>query len=479
MLKTRLEITEDEFHTRDGMLDRLLETLFDSCVLIDSDGILIYAAHNTSLFEKRPPAVSIGKHISEVNPYAYFAMDTLKTQKGHWGVTEVVQERKCLMNIFPVFSEEKFLGLLGTIIYSSLDSLGKILAQLNDAPSQKDSRNVYDALARVGNNKTFHDFIGDNSQIKKMLELCRSAANTSLPVLILGESGTGKEILANAIHSASIDRTWNPFVRLNCSAIPTELMESEFFGHEKGAFTGASGIKKGKFELASGGSLLLDEIGDMNYNLQSKLLRVLEEKEFERLGGSEMLPMTARIISSTNSDLHRKSREGSFRSDLYYRLSTIEIEVPPLRDHIEDIPLLVEHHIQKDGLDISLDTSSIELMQEYSWPGNVRELRNVLHRLNVFYKGQCVSSADVRSNLNGDFHSKIYSSPSQFNAIDQRNQKGDYAEKARILEALKSTSYNIPETARLLGICRATVYNRMNRYGISKKDLLNRIIIEN
>lgn len=468
MIRTRLEMTEAEFRTRGGMLDKLMEVVFDSCILLDAEGIMIHATHNADGFEQTPPNVQIGKHISEVNPYAHFAMDTLKTHKGHWGVTEVVQERKCLMNIFPIFCGNKFIGVLGTITYSSLESLGKIIAQLQDSPYMKDSGKVFNALAKVGNNRTFHDFIGESPQVAMVIEKCRRAASSHLPVLVLGESGTGKEILANAIHSATVDRTWNPFVRLNCSAIPKDLIESEFFGHEKGAFTGASAMKKGKFELASGGSILLDEIGDMDYNLQSKLLRVLEEKEFERVGGTTMLPMTARIISSTNSDLHRKSREETFRSDLYYRLSAIEIEVPPLRERPEDIPLLVEHYVHKDELDIAVDRSAIKELAAYHWPGNVRELRNVLNRLGLFQPNETVSASDIRPYLQEEHPDQQMLTPQPITGRTSHKAQ-DSVEKAHLIDVLMSTDFRVSEAAEKLGVCRATVYNMMNRHGIKRK----------
>lgn len=461
MINTKLEMTEEEFYTRGGMLDKLMATAFDSCILLDAEGFLVHAAHNSEGIQSLHET-SMGKHFSEFNRYAYYAMDTLKTHMGHWGVTEVIQERKCLFNIFPIFCGEKFLGLLGTNIYSSLESLNKILAQLHNPAKGENTEGIYDALAKMGNNHTFQDFVGESPQARAVIEQCRRAASTRLPILILGESGSGKEILADAIHSATVDRTWDPFVRLNCSAIPKDLMESELFGHEKGAFTGATTTKKGKFELAAGGSILLDEIGDMEYGLQSKLLRVLEEKEFERVGGTRMLPMTARIISATNANLREKSRQGTFRSDLYYRLSTIEITVPPLRERAEDIPLLVEHIIHRDNLDVSLDKGAWEALCGYGWPGNVRELRNVLNRLGLFHAGESMSAADVCVHLEGEPQTL---SPAR--APVPQDVREAHRQK-RLMDALRTTNFDIPAAAEQLGVCRATVYNWMHRYGVKR-----------
>jgi transcriptional regulator with PAS, ATPase and Fis domain len=238
-------------------------------------------------------------------------------------------------------------------------------------------------------------------------------------------------------------------------------LESELFGYEKGAFTGASSQKKGKIELASGGSILFDEIGDMDISLQSKLLRVLEEKEFERVGGTKMLPMTARIISSTNSDLRQKIDMGEFRSDLYYRLNAIEIKVPPLREHAEDIPLLMQHFIKRDKLDISLGNEAVKALVEHSWPGNVREFRNVINRLGLFCSGENVSAADVRTHI-GDL------SPSEHKVLLAEKEHHEL-ERTQLIAALNITGYNIPAAAEKLGVCRATVYNMMARHGVKRK----------
>jgi len=456
-----LEMTESEFFTRGGLLDKLMGTVFDASILVNADGILLHIANNTDMLQNHPEDQYIGKHVLSLNPYADLVMDTLKTHKGHWGVTEMVQGRQCLINTFPVFNDGNFLGLLSFILYSSLASLNKVIAQLGDALSAEDNERVYATIARAGNDLTFDDYIGTSAQIIRVIEQCSRAAKTHLPILIAGESGTGKEILASAIHSVGVEHTWKPFIKINCSAIPKELMESELFGYEKGAFTGASSLKKGKFELAAGGSVLLDEIGDMDVALQSKLLRVLEEKEFERVGGTKMLPMTARIISSTNSDLRQKIDIGAFRSDLYYRLNAIEIKVPPLRDHIEDIPALIQHLASQDKLDISLDDEAMKVLMNYSWPGNVRELRNIINRLGLFCTGSIATAADVRLHIGDILLSGLNSIP--------KNIGQDNPERDLLVEALTSTGYNIPATAEKLGVCRATIYNMMNRHGVKKQ----------
>lgn len=461
MHRTTIEMSKDEFYNRGGILDRIMETAFDSCLLIEADGTIIHATNNSDFLRLKPQEECIGKNLSEVNPLANFALDTLKTHKGHWGVIEVTEDRKCLLNIFPIFCEKEFIGILGTILYSSLAALNKIISQLKDTSQGEDAEKIYNAIARIGTSLTFADYVGESPKIKDLMIQCKKAAGTNLPILLVGESGTGKEILANSIHSASLDRTWKPFIRLNCSAIPKDLIESELFGYEKGAFTGASSVKKGKFELASGGSILLDEIGDMDIGLQSKLLRVLEEKEFERVGGTKVLSMSARIISSTNSDIRNKSRAGEFRADLYYRLSTIEIRVPPLREHAEDIPLLVEHFIKRDQLDIILQPCAMKALSNYNWPGNVREFRNVLNRIGLFCEGHSVSASDVMSYI-GDYPML---SPEPKTA---KPENSAVSERERLAEALNSCDFSVSAAAKKLGVCRATVYNMMDRYDIKR-----------
>lgn len=464
MINTTLEMTQEEFSARGGVLDKMMETVFDASFLVDADGIILHLANNTDHLRRHSEDQLIGKHITALTTDAHYVMDTLKTQRGHWGVTEMIQGRQCLINSFPIFDKGKFLGILSTVLYSSLASLNKVIAQLSDSINKEDNERIYATLARTGNDLTFDDYVGMSVKVSNIIEQCRRTARTRLPVLLVGESGTGKEILASAIHSSYVEHVAKPFVRINCSAIPKDLLESELFGYEKGAFTGASSQKKGKFELASGGSILLDEIGDMDISLQSKLLRVLEEKEFERVGGTAMLPMTARVISSTNSDLLQKINNGEFRSDLYYRLSALVIKVPPLREHIEDIPLLARYFIKRDKLDISLDDEAVTALSEYSWPGNARELRNVINRLGLFCSGAIVSAVDIRNHVG-----ELTAMENKLHPTALIDNEFTNPERVRLMDALNDTDYNIIAAAEKLGVSRATVYNMMSRNGIKRK----------
>ncbi len=360
------DFTLEEIHTRGGVLDKFMDTAFDAAVLVDRNGRLIHCSSGSVQTFKVPEAV-IGQPIRNFDPLSPFD-HVLQTGKAMMGIMVIIKGRKCMTNLIPINSKGEVIGVLGMVLFKNLTTLKRILSSLDDA-EHRFMKDAYSAIARVDSSYTFEDYVGESKIVTEMLDQCKRAARTFYPILIIGETGTGKEILASAFHSESLNKSFRPFVKINCTAIPNELLESELFGYEKGAFTGAVSKKKGKFELAAGGSILLDEIGDMDMRLQSKLLRVLEEKEYERIGGTKLLPINARMIASTNRDLDELCRQGKFRPDLYYRLSVIEIRVPPLRFHKEDIPLLIEHLMRREGIDLSFPSDIIELLMQYRLAG--------------------------------------------------------------------------------------------------------------
>jgi DNA-binding NtrC family response regulator len=304
--------------------------------------------------------------------------------------------------------------------------------------------------------------IGESRAIKEVLSTVSRVAKSKSTVLIRGESGTGKELVARAIHALS-DRGERRFVPVSCAALPETLLESELFGHEKGAFTGAIKRKEGRFELADGGTLFLDEIGDIPLETQVKILRAIEFQEFERLGGKETLKVDVRIISATNQDLEKKINEGTFREDLYYRLNVISIFVPPLRERKEDLMLLVDHFIQKAnqkcGKSIKGITTEVkDIIFNYDWPGNVRELENMIER------GVVLSRTDVIDKNDLPYFGLIKSKE----AIPSLNVSLRDMEKNHILNTLKRTDWNLGKTAEILGIHRNTLRLKMKEYGIEK-----------
>jgi transcriptional regulator with PAS, ATPase and Fis domain len=312
---------------------------------------------------------------------------------------------------------------------------------------------------------TVDSIIGVSESIKFLKKEALRASGNNLPVLITGESGTGKELFAQAIHHAS-RRKIHPFIRINCAAIPKDLLESELFGYERGAFTGAkSEGKPGKFELAQYGTVFLDEIGDLPLEMQPKLLRVLEEKEFERVGGNAIIKSDFRLIAASNQNLEDMLADGRFRKDLYYRLNVIPIHIPPLRKRREDIIPLTKHLLTRIAQEASLSPIDLhpqaeEALMRYDWPGNVRELINVIERILSSLEDNIIRYSDIPFYLQqGQGAVKTSENPS-LKKIQRR------AEKETILHALKSTNYNKSRAAGLLGIHRTLLYKKMKKYGL-------------
>jgi DNA-binding NtrC family response regulator len=307
----------------------------------------------------------------------------------------------------------------------------------------------------------FRDLISKSPAMQAVFDLARTAARSSSTILILGESGTGKELVARAVHAES-PRSGAPFVAVSCAALTETLLESELFGHEKGAFTGAAARRKGKFEMAQGGTLFLDEIGDISPKLQLDLLRVLEDRRFFRVGGSESVQVDARIIAATNRDLAKAVADGAFREDLFYRLNVIPVQLPPLRERLVDLPLLVEHFLEQLGAEMNrrVDEVSSEAMaalMAHTWPGNVRELRNILERAIVVASGRVIQVADLGLRR-----------PAADEAAIGPRASLDEVEKHHIALVLAECGGNISQAARTLGIDRATLYNKMKKYQLRK-----------
>jgi DNA-binding NtrC family response regulator len=315
------------------------------------------------------------------------------------------------------------------------------------------------------------EIVGSGKALGAVLERVRITAPSESRVMIRGENGTGKELIARAIHSAS-PRAARPFVKVNCAAVPAELIESELFGHVKGAFTGAIAARKGKFELADRGTIFLDEIGDMKLEMQSKLLRVLQEGEFERVGGEETIRVDVRVISATNKDLEKLVAEGGFRQDLYYRLAVIPLTVPTLRERLDDIPELIEHFsaricARNNRRPVAFDTEAIEMLQQYPWPGNVRELQNIVERLIILSRSNMIVQADVEAAL----PSSIAAAAGDIVIAGKpmKELSADY-ERHVIEKALERNNNHVSNTARELGLERSHLYKKMRAYGINPRE---------
>lgn len=316
---------------------------------------------------------------------------------------------------------------------------------------------------KLGSSFGVKGMIGNSAKMKNIIETIEQVAPTRTTVLITGESGTGKELVAQAIHQCS-GRT-GKFVPVHCSALPDNLIESELFGHERGAFTGAVEMRKGRFELAEGGTIFLDEIGEIPLHIQVKLLRVLESRSFERIGGSETIVTDARVVAATNRDLKKMVEEGTFREDLFYRLDVVSLEIPPLRERKEDIPLLVKHYLdvfnKENGKDIGITETAMASLCAYAWPGNIRELRNCVERMVVLCRGKMIElenvPVDIREGVTPGIAKTVLAQPS----CDL-----ECNEKMLIERALNECKGNRTKAAEKLGISRRTLHRKLHTYNL-------------
>ena len=361
-------------------------------------------------------------------------------------------------------------------------SLERVLVLLQNAASVQDLTRENSALRKQVQKS--RALVGESAALKQIQELIKRVAPTTGSVLITGENGTGKELVANSIHQLS-QRFNKPFVEVNCAAIPEELIESELFGHEKGAFTGATQLRRGKFDLAHGGTLFLDEIGDMSMKTQAKILRILQEQKFERVGGAQTISVDVRIVAATNKDLKSEIHKGHFREDLYYRLNVIPFVVPPLRERREDIPLLTAHFLKELSAahgrpKMTFSPEAFTVLSSYSWPGNVRELRNLIERIIILTpegdEAKPVFAATLLNHLNDEamnlrFEDKERpeSDSSQSAGRNLRDARSEF-EKEFILKTLRENDWNISRTAQILGIERSHLHRKIKSYGIETKD---------
>jgi two-component system, NtrC family, response regulator AtoC len=309
----------------------------------------------------------------------------------------------------------------------------------------------------------FRNFIGVSPQIKKVYEQIKQVSQTDSTVLITGDSGTGKEIVANALHYSS-KRKGKPYIKVNCAALPETIIESELFGHEKGSFTSAVSKRIGRFELANGGTIFLDEIGDIPFSTQVKLLRVLEARDFERLGGNETIKVDIRLITATNRDLEKAVSEGKFREDLYYRLNVINIKMAPLIERKEDIPVLAHHFLNKYAAEMNksitkFSKKAMNILQSYHWPGNVRELVNAIERSVVFCKGKILTEKELPPNIKAQANGLAV-------GLNLPSFSLAEAEKSLISKVLEEAKWNLKYSAELLEISRGTLYSKIERHGI-------------
>lgn len=442
----------------------IMESLYDGIVIVDEKGYITLITHNYCEFLGINMETALGKHITEVIENTRMHIVAM-TGHAEIGSIQKVNGKEIVVTRLPVYREGNVTGAIGKVLFTDTSDLKTLAKRLNLMEGKLHFYKKELKNAR-GTKYTFKQIIGEKEGMKNAKSLALKVAKSDSTVLILGESGTGKELFAHAIHEAS-NRSEGPFVRVNSAAIPPELMEAELFGYAEGAFTGAKkGGKPGKIELAQGGTLFLDEIGDMPISMQVKLLRTLQEKEIERVGGTEINQVDIRVIAATNRPLKEMMNEGKFREDLYYRLNVFQVKIPPLRDRGQDI-LTTAHFLlgklnNEFGKSVSKFNLEVEkLFMSYEWPGNVRELQNVIERSIHLADGSEITldhlppylleiSMDIQDSSNFTLANEI-----------------ERAETRAIKRALKITEGNIIKAAKLLGIHRASLYRKIEKYRIN------------
>ena len=349
-------------------------------------------------------------------------------------------------------------------------SLEKVLLSIQNAMKIGQLVAENEALkAKIGRD---YQMIGESQAIKRLKQQISMAAPSSGWVLISGENGTGKELVARAIHQQS-NRADRPFIEVNCAAIPEELIESELFGHEKGAFTGATAARKGKFDQANTGTLFLDEIGDMSLKTQAKILRILQEHKFERVGGNRTIEVDVRVIAATNKDLEEEIKIGNFREDLFFRLNVLPFAVPPLRERKDDIPRLCQHFLKyfcgKESREIkTIADDALKALMEYDWPGNVRELKNLIERLVIMSPDQVINLADLPHSISRQKSSEKTSSDALASLPDSYREAREQFERQFILEKLKKNDWNVSRTAEEIGLERSNLHRKIKTYRIEQ-----------
>lgn len=451
------------------------DALSDAKIIVDKDGMILYASpfHYKNLGIEREEDI-IGKYVCDIIPGTRMHI-VVKTETPEYGYifrfvnrhTKKVTPVVC--NRMPIYDKQG--NLLGALSETTFPAVEDVITLAKEIEHLNMSTNL---PAHTSQSKKIENYIvGVSSSIKELRTLVDQVANFPLPVLITGETGTGKEVFASAIHKFS-NRCANNFVKINCAAIPNELLESELFGYESGAFSGAvSGGKMGKFEYAKNGSILLDEIGDMPLNLQAKLLRAIQEKEFEKVGGLKSIPFNSRIICTTNQNISQLIENKLFRQDLYYRINVIEFVIPPLRARKEDIDPLCRYFIEKinreNGLGIvGVSRDAMKILEKYDWPGNVRELYHALEQA-CFMIGSGVLESDqflqvqLKLNAQNELTLPSYSFGSTPRTLDEVRAG---AEIAAIKDALRETRGNKSKAAKILQIDRTILYDKIHKYAI-------------
>ena len=465
VVESRIEIPEEieTFRRRvpEGFYNTILDSISDGIILLDRDGRVldINAAGATMLGIDREG--SRLRHVSELVDFRPVILDVLESEQGYIEREFIIHSSSrgrlhFIKSAIVIRNEEgEMIGVIDT--FRKVDSVHSMIARFTGAKAKF----------------SFHDIIGKAPVFMEAVQLSRLASGSSANVLLEGESGTGKEIFAHAIHKESA-RSNGPFIVVNCASLPLSLIESELFGYESGSFTGArkEGFA-GKFEQANGGTLFLDEIGEMPLDMQAKLLRVIQDKTFTRIGGSKEITVDLRIIAATNKNLQEQVWKGNFREDLYYRLNVLRIRVPSLRERPADIPLLVRHFLRKyalrDGKPIpTVEPEGLQLLCSYPWPGNVRELENLVERLIVLNRKPQIGVKDLQPYLGSSQQATPIGPARTAGKVGDSLTRLKAIEREEIRKALAICNGNVSHASKMLGISRNTLYRKMKQFSLAR-----------
>ncbi|MBN8200918.1 MULTISPECIES: sigma-54 interaction domain-containing protein [Bacillaceae] len=441
------------------IVETIVENAFGWLVVVNKEGTIIYINKNYCDFLEVEREQVLGKHVSGVieNSRMHIVAESGKEEIAD---LQYIRGNYMIANRIPIFSGGEVIGAFGTVFFRDTKEWMQMNSHVKSMLTKIQS---YIQEIDPSVKYSLDDILGNSSQIHSLKEKVKMVAASDISVLIRGESGTGKELFAHSIHQLS-NRSHQPFVKINCGAIPEHLLESELFGYEEGAFTGAKkGGKKGKFQLADGGTLFLDEIGDMPLNMQVKLLRALQEGEIESVGSTSSVKVDVRIIAATNRPLEKMMEEKRFREDLFYRINVVPFMVPSLRDRMEDLSLLIDSFIKKitkkSGKRISaIEDEVIEKFHQYSWPGNIRELENVIEASIHLTNNESITTESLPDYMK---ESAVY-------PVGKKNLKDilEETEKRILTQSLTKYNHDRIEAAKALGISKSSMYEKLKKYGI-------------
>ncbi|MDR4889308.1 sigma 54-interacting transcriptional regulator [Fredinandcohnia sp. QZ13] len=449
---------QDDLEFKNKILETIIDTAYEWIVVVDHQGKIVYINHNYCEFLEVNREEVIGTHVTEVIENSRMHI-VVQTGEEEIGSPHYIKGNYMIANRIPIHSDNKIIGAVGAVIFRDTKALNKMNTHIKSLMSQLQTY-IEDWQENNGAKYTLNDIKTESRQILELKEKVKNIASGDISVLIRGESGTGKELFAHSIHQLS-ERSKNPFIKINCGAIPEHLLESELFGYEEGAFTGAKkGGKKGKFVLADGGTIFLDEVGDMPLHMQIKLLRVLQEKEVEPVGALNPIPVDVRVIAATNRPLEQMIVEKRFREDLFYRINVIPFTIPPLRERPEDIIPLTKYFIERASKRMgkritAIDDEVMNILQVHQWPGNLRELENVIEAAIHLTTGEKIELSSLPDYLVDD--PKLL--------IGQKSLKEilEDTEKRVLTKTLHKYNNDKQLAAKALGISKSSMYEKLKK----------------